>query len=85
MSKIIKSYPEFLAENLNQNEGFRDIAKKAVGSIKKFFGNGANYLTALAAQISGKQSNDGAGDTIPYGVTIYPAASDLQEIGADNN
>ena len=53
MSRIIKSYPEFLAENLNQNESIRDIAKKAVGSIKKFFGNGANYLTALAAQISG--------------------------------
>ncbi|CAB4218998.1 ATPase, dynein-related, AAA domain containing protein [uncultured Caudovirales phage] len=85
MSRIIKSYPEFLAENLNQNEGLRDIARKAVGSIKKFFGNGANYLTALAAQISGKQSNDGADGTIPYGVTIYPASIDLQKVGADTN
>jgi hypothetical protein len=85
MSKIIKSYPEFLAENLNQNEGLRNIAKRAVGSIKKFFGKGADFLSALSAQVNGKRSNDGADGTIPYGVTIYPSKASLQKIGADTN
>ena len=82
MGKIIKAYSAFLAENLNQNEGFID---KAVGAIKNVFGKGketSGYLRSLAAQISGKKSRDGRSNTIPYGVKIYPSAYDLQVVGA---
>lgn len=80
MSRIIKSYPDFLAERL-QNEGLKDIAKRAVGAIKKFVGKGAGYLSALTAQLQGKKSVDGAPGTIPVGVTIYPSAYDLEQVG----
>jgi hypothetical protein len=82
MSRIIKSYPDFLAERL-QTEGLKDIAKKAVGAIKNFIGKGAGYLSALAAQLQGKKSEDGAPGTIPVGVTIYPSAYDLEQVGAE--
>jgi hypothetical protein len=82
MNRIIKSYPEFLAEQL-QIEGLKDIANRVVGSIKKFAGKGTGYLSALAAQIQGKKSKDGAPGTIPIGVTIYPSAYDLDQVGGE--
>ncbi len=85
MGKIIKTYSSFLNENLNQNESrLGNMAKSAVGSIKKFFGKGANFLSALSAQINGKRSTDGADGTIPYGVTIYPSKASLRALGIDN-
>jgi hypothetical protein len=81
--RIIKSYSDFITENLN-NEGLADFGKKVAGAVKGFFGKVGDFLSALKAQISGKRSADGAEGTIPYGVTIIPSKEDAAQLGVDN-
>lgn len=78
--RIIKSYRDFVYENLN-NEGLGSLSKKVVGAIKGLIGKTGDFLSSLKAQITGKRSKDGADGTIPYGVTIIPSASDAQALG----
>jgi hypothetical protein len=78
--RIIKSYSEFITENLKY-EGLGEFGKKAIGAVKGLLAKGGSFLSALKAQISGTRSKDGADGTIPYGVTIIPSAADLQELG----
>jgi hypothetical protein len=77
--RIIKSYSEFITENLN-NEGLGELGKKAIGAVKGFLGKAGGFLSALKAQMSGKRSENGADGTIPYGVTIIPSAADAQAL-----
>jgi hypothetical protein len=77
--RIIKSYSEFITENLN-NEGLGELGKKAIGAVKGFLGKAGGFLSALKAQMSGKRSENGAAGTIPYGVTIIPSAADAQAL-----
>lgn len=78
--RIIKSYADFVSENLN-NEGLKDIGKKVAGAVKGLIGKAGDFLSSLKAQITGKRSVDGANGTIPYGVTIIPSPSDAQALG----
>lgn len=78
--RIIKSYTDFINENLN-NESLRDLGRKAIDTVKGLIGKAGDFISALKAQISGERSKDGAAGTIPYGVTIIPSAEDAQALG----
>lgn len=78
--RIIKSYSDFINENLN-NEGLGKFGKKVADTVKGLLGKAGDFLSALKAQLSGERSKDGANGTIPYGVTIIPSAADAQALG----
>jgi len=78
--RIIKSYTDFIGENLS-NESLASFGKKVAGAVKGLIGKAGDFLGALKAQMSGKRSKDGANGTIPYGVTIIPSAEDAKALG----
>lgn len=85
--KPFKSYTEFVNESFFSDE-ISKLGKRAIGAIKKFFGASGRFLNALVFQSAGKRSKDGAGDTIPEGVYLFPSKSDiekLKEAGIDPN
>lgn len=77
MGRIIKRYPEFIAENF-ENEGLRGFTNKIIGAVKRVFKYGYGFLDAYVAQVKGRRSKTGESGTIPYGVTIYPSDADLK-------
>lgn len=72
MKRIVKAYETFINEDL-QNEGLGKFVNTIIDKIKGLFQKYGGIVGSMAAQVAGKRSKYGEGDTIPYGVTIYPS------------